>query len=67
MRDIVDLTMNKQIDLTMFSRFKFRMKFKLDKKDSAFVEDKGISTIENQKIQSLYIPVPEDSKQLSLF
>ena len=39
--------MNKQIDLHMFSKSKFRMKFKLDDKDFALIRDKGIAVIEN--------------------
>ena len=39
--------MNQQIDLKMFAKSKFRMKFKLDDNDLALIKDKGILVIES--------------------
>lgn len=42
--------MNKQIDLTIFSKSKFRMKFKLDQKDLTLISTKGLDTVENHAV-----------------
>jgi hypothetical protein len=60
--------MNKQIDLSMFSKSKFRMKFKLDQKDLDLISNKGRDIIESHAysiISNRLAPVsPErDGKQ----